>query len=244
MDELEISGKRFISTRRAAKEYKYHSDYIGQLIRGNKVVGQKVGRAWYAEADSLAKYFETGASTVAGGVVEGVTKEITSEASIPEPKSEPTVPVEPEITPEPVENPFVSHVVGRTFLRENFPDSDIKIESTTRDSIHIPIRRADTVPVRKTSGLTYITDESPSLPSLKKYSKLPTQESEKISYVTTHPQYAEVQIRGSSGVLVPAISIAIIGAFAFIAVAASSIMVSSNILIEAGKAASAWYSLK
>lgn len=56
MDELEISGKRYISSVRAAKEHKYHSDYIGQLIRGGKVVGQKVGRAWYVEAKSLAEY--------------------------------------------------------------------------------------------------------------------------------------------------------------------------------------------
>ena len=56
MDELEISGKRYISSRRAAKQYKYHPDYIGQLIRGGKVVGTKVGRAWYVEAESLATY--------------------------------------------------------------------------------------------------------------------------------------------------------------------------------------------
>ena len=56
MDELEISGRRYISSARAAKEHKYHSDYIGQLVRGGKVVGQKVGRAWYVDADSLAEY--------------------------------------------------------------------------------------------------------------------------------------------------------------------------------------------
>lgn len=57
MDELEISGKRYISSRRAAKEHKYHSDYIGQLIRAKKVAGTKVGRAWYVEIESLAAYF-------------------------------------------------------------------------------------------------------------------------------------------------------------------------------------------
>lgn len=56
MDELEILGKRYISTRRAAKDNKYHSDYIGQLIRAGKVEGQKVGRSWYVGADSLADY--------------------------------------------------------------------------------------------------------------------------------------------------------------------------------------------
>ncbi len=56
MDELEISGKRFISSKRAAKENRYHVDYIGQLIRGGKVIGSKVGRAWYVDAESLAIY--------------------------------------------------------------------------------------------------------------------------------------------------------------------------------------------
>jgi len=56
MDELEISGRRYLSTKRAAKEHKYHSDYIGQLIRGKKVVGQKVGRSWYVDAESLEQY--------------------------------------------------------------------------------------------------------------------------------------------------------------------------------------------
>ncbi len=53
MDELQISGKRFISSRRIARDNSYTSDYIGQLIRGGKVVGQKVGRAWYVDAISF-----------------------------------------------------------------------------------------------------------------------------------------------------------------------------------------------
>ena len=56
MDELEISGKRYLSSKRAAKEHKYHADYIGQLIRAGKVVGTKVGRAWYVESVSLDEY--------------------------------------------------------------------------------------------------------------------------------------------------------------------------------------------
>lgn len=65
MDELEISGRRYLSSKRAAKEHKYHADYIGQLIRAGKVVGTKVGRAWYVEAESLAEYLasESGSAT-------------------------------------------------------------------------------------------------------------------------------------------------------------------------------------
>jgi hypothetical protein len=56
MDELILSGKRYISTRSAGREHGYHSDYIGQLIRSGKVHGQKVGRAWYVETSSLNAY--------------------------------------------------------------------------------------------------------------------------------------------------------------------------------------------
>ena len=56
MDELEISGKQYISSKRAAKENRYHVDYIGQLIRGGKLVGTKVGRTWYVEVDSLQHF--------------------------------------------------------------------------------------------------------------------------------------------------------------------------------------------
>lgn len=56
MDELEISGKRYISSKRIAKENRYHPDYVGQLIRGGKIIGTKVGRAWYVEEQSFADY--------------------------------------------------------------------------------------------------------------------------------------------------------------------------------------------
>jgi hypothetical protein len=56
MDELQISGKRYISSRRIARDNGYHSDYIGQLIRGGKIKGQKVGRTWYVDAQSFDAY--------------------------------------------------------------------------------------------------------------------------------------------------------------------------------------------
>lgn len=56
MDELQLSGRRYISSRRLAKEHGYHSDYLGQLIRGGKIKGQKVGRAWYIDAASFEAY--------------------------------------------------------------------------------------------------------------------------------------------------------------------------------------------
>ena len=56
MDELDLSGKRYISSKRAAKENRYHVDYIGQLIRAGKILGSKVWRTWYVETESLNEY--------------------------------------------------------------------------------------------------------------------------------------------------------------------------------------------
>jgi len=56
MDELEIDGKKYLSSKRAAREHKYHIDYIGQLIRAGRVAGKKVGRSWYVEETSLKNY--------------------------------------------------------------------------------------------------------------------------------------------------------------------------------------------
>ena len=87
MDELEISGKRYISTRRAGKDHNYHADYIGQLIRAKKVEGRKIGRAWYVNADSLATYLGKEAPAHPRQIVEDVA--VVEEAPVVEETPEP-----------------------------------------------------------------------------------------------------------------------------------------------------------
>lgn len=87
MDELQISGKRFISARRIARENGYTSDYIGQLIRGGKIVGQKVGRAWYVDAASFSRYLGSEESASASVAAEAVipVESKSNEAEVPAP---------------------------------------------------------------------------------------------------------------------------------------------------------------
>ena len=95
MDELTIAGKRYISARRAAREHRYHSDYIGQLVRAEKIVGQKVGRSWYVEEESLLCYFNgenTPMVTTAFDTIPVIEKEDNESPSI-------EVPAEEEISP-------------------------------------------------------------------------------------------------------------------------------------------------
>lgn len=56
MDEVEISGRRYIKASIAAKKMGYASDYIGQLCRAGKIDGKRIGRTWYVDADSLVAH--------------------------------------------------------------------------------------------------------------------------------------------------------------------------------------------
>lgn len=53
MEELEIKGQKYISSKRAAKLTGYAKDYVGQLARGGKVSATRVGRAWYVSEEEI-----------------------------------------------------------------------------------------------------------------------------------------------------------------------------------------------
>lgn len=58
MDELTISGKKYISSKRAHETTGYAKDYIGQLARGGKIPATRVGRSWYVDEEALLSYGE------------------------------------------------------------------------------------------------------------------------------------------------------------------------------------------
>jgi hypothetical protein len=53
MDEINLDGKKYISSKRASKITGYTNDYIGQLVRAGEIDGQKVGKVWFIEVESL-----------------------------------------------------------------------------------------------------------------------------------------------------------------------------------------------
>ncbi len=149
MDELEISGKRYISSRRAGKEHHYHPDYIGQLIRAHKIPGQKVGRSWYVDAEALNSYLYT-------------KDEQKIPASIPAtipPRSMTTIPV--SVLKEKEE------IVDELFHKNS--NSPAHIEER-KVALHInrvsPEEKHTQTQVR--TGLTYIADDAPLLPRIEK----------------------------------------------------------------------------
>jgi hypothetical protein len=192
MDELEISGKRYISTRRAAKEYKYHADYIGQLIRGKKLLARKVGRSWYVELDSLSQYFGQEAalsepSQLVAKAVEQKAEESTAAPAVAaEPEARPAAAAAPEpvmIEQEIVVEEEIQKTISEAPVEVAVEEKEIKIhlqkisqpteerdedaeEAPLRDSIHIPIRRPsfESPSRNRQPTLRYVSDDAPTLP--------------------------------------------------------------------------------
>ncbi len=55
-DEIIISDRRYISSKRASEISGYSQDYIGQLARSAQIVAQRIGGLWYVSMDSLEEY--------------------------------------------------------------------------------------------------------------------------------------------------------------------------------------------
>jgi hypothetical protein len=51
--------QEFITLKKAAEFTGYHPDYIGALIRSNKVTGRKEGRNWFVSRQDLEKHLMT-----------------------------------------------------------------------------------------------------------------------------------------------------------------------------------------
>lgn len=53
MNEIEIDGKIYITTKRAAELTRYTKDYVGQLARAQKIAARLVGRNWYVDEQDI-----------------------------------------------------------------------------------------------------------------------------------------------------------------------------------------------
>jgi hypothetical protein len=254
MDELDISGKRYISTRRAAREHGYHSDYMGQLIRGKKVAGQKVGRAWYIDEESLNAYLGKApvpaaplaapASVAEIAPVAPAVEHVVAQESVVEAAPEPDM--EPEATvPEPVAVPKPAAPVAQ-IAQENIEQPDayasrVPLQPIAQAIHHAPyIEENETrIPIRmpmpareETGGLRYAEDDAPSMPII---SRMPQQ---------AVPAHAPRQVSAprQQGTF-PYISLSFVGVLAILVAAFASNFVSATVVSEQGKAASIQYAI-
>lgn len=264
MDELEISGKRYISTRRAAREHGYHSDYMGQLIRGKKVAGQKVGRAWYIEEDSLNVYLgkapavaAAAAEAPAPAAVEAapapverlIIEEPAVAAAVPQPTVVPvSVPdvvahAEPQAMPpvqesvQPVVHmaPVATPVAAQQIFVE--PVSHVQpVVSPIEQETRIPIHTpaSPALHMQEMGGLRYAADDSPSIPLVARMPQTPAQ-AQMYTREAVHAPRTASQF--------PYISLSIVAVLTLVAATFASNFVSATIVSEQGKAATVHYAI-
>jgi len=258
MDELQISGKRYISSRRVARENGYTSDYIGQLIRAGKITGQKVGRAWYVDAASFDAYlgaegitnteesaeFPAEVSKIAedGEVVQGATEP----EEVAQPALEEVLPVMATEVQSEEDESEVNNIAVRETKEEEIPSASEEIKNN-ESVYHIPLHvvaREETkdTPAKNDSGLRYYADEEPLLPEISRNKKESRVDSEALGVARknrteifapaaarSHPMYA-------ASLLITALAILAISAYV-------SSALSLNLSIEAGNTATAVYSI-
>lgn len=237
MDELEISGKRYISTRRAAREHGYHSDYMGQLIRSGKVAGQKVGRAWYIDEQSLAAYFNK-EQVIEPEVapIEQAPVEVPAAAPQAEPEPEVVaevvaVQVEEIVEPEIVE-PVVEvrqAIVQDFFVPEAVEEKVVVKKITEPEEIFVEEK---TAPAPMIGGLRYATDDSPVLPPVMR-----------APHAESVMQVEVVPVAHATRQKFPVISLTIVGVLAIAAAALASNFVSATVVSEPGKSAIVQYAI-
>lgn len=56
MKGISINGVEYLPASALAKQFRYTTDYIGQLCRANKVEAELVGRSWYVNPESLTNH--------------------------------------------------------------------------------------------------------------------------------------------------------------------------------------------
>jgi hypothetical protein len=244
MDELQISGKRFISSRRVARENGYTSDYIGQLIRGGKIVGQKVGRAWYVDAASFDRFL--GSEETPAQVSQKIEEPMVTAVAFSAPES-------PAEVIEEVEAPAAVEIKQEIEEKIEIPTPAVKpveetpvvITKTTEETHHVPLRlnvqeKSSTGTIG--GGLRYFADDTPLLPEIpssKKESRVievsaSAQESSEKVFAAATPRRTRPVVIGS----LAALGIAV---FLFSAVVSSSLTL--NLTIQDGNAASSFYGL-
>lgn len=224
MEELEISDKRYISTRRAAREHGYHSDYMGQLIRGKKVVGQKIGRAWYIEEESLSRYLGKEPARP-----ERPEQEAQSEQRVPPAQENPAQEEKQAEEKIPEEQKVEEDVPEPEPVREEA--AEVKEEESAR----IRIRKPEVEPARETGGLRYVPDDIPALPVV---TRMPQPREYRAH--AAHAAYAQPEPPRTASTF-PYISLSVVAIIAIAGAVFASNFVSATIVSEEGKAAAARY---
>ncbi|HEY4519595.1 MAG TPA: hypothetical protein VJH33_00960 [Candidatus Paceibacterota bacterium] len=81
-DEIQISGKTYISSKRAGDLTGYAQDYIGQLARGGAIDAQRIGGLWYIYLDSVLQHKKVSESYIPEPPKKHIAQDIKSIISL------------------------------------------------------------------------------------------------------------------------------------------------------------------
>lgn len=254
MDELNISGKRYLSSRRVAKENGYHTDYIGQLIRSGKITGQKVGRTWYVEAGSFDAYLgqESAAPAVEVVIAPDETVIETPMTITPAPalvSDAPNEIVEPTLAVAEISeeiDPIAMHLEQK--IDEPVVSAPAVMAPIVEESrpVAISVRSTEAMPPasHKPLGLRYVPHDEPLLPEIPRNERITRVMPQTHTMDTSNDSEEEVVIRPRKRGGLILVGLAIVGVAVFAGSAVVSSGVSQTINIDGDNSASASYALQ
>lgn len=247
MDELQISGKRYISSRRIAKDNGYHTDYIGQLIRGGKIKGQKVGRTWYVDEASFTAYLSD--SSAPPEAAPEAPVEIAEQAALKDesvflvPRSSEIAQSAPKVAEIKKEEPRTSPI--QETIEEPTENTPIAVR-IEREPEKILAAAAAPIAVRLASpalsrGLRYVADDGPLMPEIPQKritSLMPAAATQEEAEILEDPR---PRTRSSSKTRL--LSMAVAGTIAFVAAGLVGSSMFQTLHVGQDGTASAGYSL-
>lgn len=125
---LDLGGKTYISSKRAAEITGYTKDYVGQLARGGKIDAKLVGRNWYINEKSILAHKRDGTSRRGKAEVQQAQREredrILNEGGIAFEKDE------TPLIPQPLKSDVAEKDDQKTKV-SNRPTDNTEIEATS-----------------------------------------------------------------------------------------------------------------
>lgn len=156
MNTITINGVEYQRASILGKEFKYTSDYIGQLCRGHKVDAQLVGRTWYVNPLSLKSHKKS-------RYTKSTPDEKTSEYKVEINKSR--IEIEPQITKNtlktvfPKNNNFVRRIDWKP-VKYKIDEADLLPSlGDSKKRINVDLAESSTVPIKSTKESIHMEPE-------------------------------------------------------------------------------------
>lgn len=167
MKEITINGVEYLPASALAKEFKYTTDYIGQLCRGKKVDAQLIGRSWYVNPLSLKNHKKARYSNKPTEVKISAAKDTFDEADAVHEVKLSRIAVEPVVTKstvrmsEAAEKNFAKRMDWKPLRYEADGGDLLPNLKTTHPSriVHVDLAESTDIAIKSSSKPTFMEAE-------------------------------------------------------------------------------------